>query len=453
MWSYAREEACAAKTTEAGIAARWVVVGLLGAALLAHSRQVAGADVTVTVNPWGAPTVMEFDPTKNPGPPADPAKPGDLPGPPVDKNGDPLIPSGEDAVTVPNLDQTFKFTDLKASDGKVKLTGISVTVSGNSTIYLPTGAGADLKAHEMGHDALCKDEYNLSAMTKITAALTGLIGKTYASEAAAKGAIEEAKEKHGDGAVVQQMNVLNEKFDTLTNHGTSTKVNSNQGVQMAIQERNKAPAPGQAPAHPAPNGPTTGSSKDPACVSYDATTGQLSFGGNLGLSFTGNPLDPLIGRGVFAIQPTIVVGPIFNGTILLADTELTITDALTGGTFLDGFVFQMAYMPSTLPGYAGMIQGYLDIPPSFAGGIDNAIGSDFLAGMRAASDSGQQTTFWFYSVRPLFDARGTPLIDDTGSPGTLILGVAERGFIRQPTRPPKPPTTRPRNGRNTTRRS
>jgi hypothetical protein len=94
--------------------------------------------------------------------------------------------------------------------------------------------------------------------------------------------------------------------------------------------------------------------------------------------------------------------------VLLADVPIKIFDGFTGDTLLDGYLLQVAYMPSTLAGYPGMIQGYLDIPPQWARGIRNTIGSPFLNNLQAASNLGMQTTVWIFPSAPLFD--GTTIV-------------------------------------------
>jgi hypothetical protein len=68
---------------------------------------------------------------------------------------------------------------------------------------------------------------------------------------------------------------------------------------------------------------------------------------------------------------------VWEGVNQLADGMVRSLNATTGAE--NGFISQIpAYMPSTLPGFAGMIEGYPDIPPAFTGDLDNSVGSSSL---------------------------------------------------------------------------
>jgi len=162
----------------------------------------------------------------------------------------------------------------------------------------------------------------------------------------------------------------------------------------------------------------------PARVFFDNTTSQLSFGGDLLITDTNNPIDSIIGRGKFQVDPLIAIGPMDNGSIHLSDTEVQIVDNLTGDTLLNAFLLEVAYMPSTLPGFTGMIQGYIDIPPDFAGSIYDTIVSEFLQGMSAQRDKNGLPMLWFYANQPLFDSAGNSLISETGVTGNLKLAIS-----------------------------
>ena len=228
------------------------------------------------------------------------------------------------------------------------------------------------------------------------------------------------------------MGTSGEKYDKLTNHGRNDQVDpkTNQpidtptGIAMTKDERAKAPPAGQAPSTPDTTKPTGSTAPDPARVFFNPANSQLSFGGDLLITHTNSPVDSILGRGQFQIDPLIVIGPTDNGAIHLSDTAgAGILDTQTGQTLLDGFLLEAAYMPSTLPGFAGMIQGYVDIPPDFVGGTNNIIGSSFLQDISATSAAGGQPTFWFYADQPLFDAQGNSLIPEIGATGSMKFGV------------------------------
>ncbi len=98
-------------------------------------------------------------------------------------------------------------------------------------------------------------------------------------------------------------------------------------------------------------------------------------------------------------------------------------------------------LDSNLEGFAGMIQGFLDVPPAFAEGTDNTIGSAFLADIQAAADAGEDTTFWFYTSTALLDSLGDPMAAGGGTmplggpaaSGTPITGSMKLGVALVPT--------------------
>ena len=102
-----------------------------------------------------------------------------------------------------------------------------------------------------------------------------------------------------------------------------------------------------------------------------------------------------------------------------------------GDVLMDAVLYELTYMPSTVPGYAGMIQGGLDIPPVFAGGINNTLNSTFLDAMVTASAVGEPTMFWFFADEALFDNEGGSLIPLTGITGAFefAVGVPEPSSI------------------------
>ena len=200
---------------------------------------------------------------------------------------------------------------------------------------------------------------------------------------------------------------------------------------MVLAERD-APPPGKKPGKPDTSKQWGFTAPDPARVFFDPLTDRLSLGGDVLITHTANPLDPIRGRGAFEFDPMLVIGPAANGSIHLADTAFRIRDTFTGELLLDGYLLEVGYMPSTLPGFAGMIQAFLDIPPVFAGGISNTIASDLLDGLAAASFSGDAPTVWFYADLPLFDPGGQSQIGLPGVTGNLKAGFSDFRFVPEP---------------------
>lgn len=417
--------------TNKGRCSAWkTAVGCMLLLLLLPARWAVAADTSVTVQPWGATQTNYFDPAKPAGAAADPSKPGDLPGPPVDEKGAPLLKPGEAGAAVYKVDANFRYRG-SAAGGKVTITGVDAVVSGSTVIYLPSGATQQLIDHENGHDTLYREEYANNAQKKVSQSIANLVGSQYANEADAVAAITSAVKNRGTGSIKQQMDISVAKFDRVTNKGnndlvdptTGKVVDTPAGIAMTRAEWAKAPPAGQAPGKPAENKPQAATAPDPARVFFDQTTSRLSFGGDLDLKYTSTALDPITERGLLQVDSLIAIGPLENGGIHLSDTVLRIIDQQSNETLLIAYLLQVAYLPSSLPGFSGMMQGFLDIPPDFAEGIRNTIGSEFLAAMSAASARGEQTSFWFFADQPLFDQRGDSLIGQTGVSGSAKIGI------------------------------
>ncbi len=154
-------------------------------------------------------------------------------------------------------------------------------------------------------------------------------------------------------------------------------------------------------------------------------TQKLTFAGDKLIDLTEDPEDPILGRGEVNLGAMVRIGLRTNGTVSLSDTDLRIVDSTNGDVLLNGFVFEAAHMPSSVPGFPFVIQAYLDIPPASVGGIQNTIGSAFLAGLQQVSEQGHLTMLWFYPDQPLFDVNGEVQIPPTGMTGLFLIGVAE----------------------------
>lgn len=314
-----------------------------------------------------------------------------------------------------------------------------VTAKGHTRIRVPTDADATLTGHEAGHDALNKNEYDKNAKRKVDEAFKGFNGMKFKGDGAtdaerqasalAKATAESDKRKlQAQDAIQAQMNTLGQKFDSLTSNGTSTTTNTAEGKRQAIAERDKAPdadKQGYVPSSHDPFASGTGR------AIFDLPGSRISLAGAGALasieqtSFLG---DPLVNRGLFQIDPLVVIGLTDSGAVHLSDTTLRLIDQLTGQTLLTAFLFEVAYKPSTLPDFAGMVQAYLDLPPDFTGALDNFIGSPFLNGLRQAASAGRMTTFWFFAQDDLFDAAGKPVADSSGL-AMIGIGIPEPGGL------------------------
>ncbi|OGF09259.1 MAG: hypothetical protein A2W00_07345 [Candidatus Eisenbacteria bacterium RBG_16_71_46] len=409
--AHPRTARCARATACAAVLLAW---------LLLPAGPAAADGVTVT--PWGPPDTETFDHN-------DP--PGDL-------------PEGENGDAAPDVQWSATAYGGTWNPGTSTLTITSAgdfTLSGHTNIRLPDNADATLTGHENGHDRLSKDEYDRLAKKKVEDALKGFVGMSFVGTGATDAdRLQSAKDqataerdkrmKRAIDAIKQQMDVLNDKYDDLTEHGSSPTVDTPTGETKAKEEQAKAPPAGSAPVEPDPS--KQESESHGMRMDFDEPTQKLVCGGFGIIDVTRTPFDPIYNRGRIALDSLIHVGTQLNGTIRLSDTRLQIIDMQNGDTLMNAYLLEPAYMPSHAPGYTAMIQGYLDVPPAWAGGVRNTINSPFLSGMQAASDAGWPTTAWIYTQAPLFDANGEPVIPPSGVPVTVVLGVGPAAVPAMP---------------------
>ena len=353
-----------------------------------------------------------------------------------DPNSPPVGLSGEkaDAKTSVSLSGTFS-TGFNPQTQKFFVEGVDpVELSSQTVIRQPSNADDQLKKHELGHHTLSKNEYEARAAKKIDDALCGFKGMTFtgagntfqqrAADAEKQAQAEyDRRLKRAKEAIESQMKTLSAKYDSLTDHGKSPTVDTDKGTKEALKERDRAPKAGSnlwTPDREKPFATVSG-----ATLFYDTATDVLTFNGNLLFDTAADAADPILGTGRAVVGPIIAIGPQTNGTVHLSDTTFDILDSGSGDVLLNAFLFELAYTPSSLPEFPGMIQGYLDIPPPFAShGISNTIGSPFLDGLQQANLANELTSFWFYTDRPVFDAEGRALLDESGATGQLVAGVA-----------------------------
>ena len=372
---------------------RHISLALAVSSLVAASSLRVLGQVTVTPNPYGSPTT-------NPFPPGSP--PGDLkPGESADATANVTLDAGDNGVTL-----------VQNGDGTFSITKITATASGSTTIRQPANADDDLKNHELGHDMLFKNEYDKNTKRKAEAALGELLGKKFASQADAEKAFNDALAK-ATNAIKQQMQTLTDKYDKLTHHGDGTGETTDKGKADALKERDNAKPAGQNPQTPNNKGPKGQSNNFHS--SLDPGTDTIHFQ-TATITNPAAPSDPINTRGQLVIQPLIRIGLQSNGTTLLTDGHIQIVDGPTGNLLLDGFLFEAAIMPSSLPGYSQMIQSYLDIPPDLANGISNSINSPLLAQMDAAAAAGTPFDFWFFT--------NGSLTSPEGAAGDMVIGAA-----------------------------
>jgi hypothetical protein len=423
--------------------APWVAVFAL--TLLVTSAVIASAGVVVT--PWGPRDVREFPP-----------------GSPPTK---PPLPPGEDADATPwvgwgggEVDGTWNSAD---STYTIDSLG-DITLDGHTLIRVPSNADSALRAHESGHDSLNHYEYDQNAKKKVEEAMRGFVGMKFKgagatnaereADALAQVKAERARRmERARDAILEQMGCLSGTYDDLTDHGRSPTIDTNQGIAEAIAEHYLVLPAGLIPLGPDPSESHCGTLGEDQALFDDGTQNLLVLGSGL-IHEAQFPMDPIVGRGAIRLDHFVLIGAKENGTVHLADTHVQIVDMVTGDSLLNGCLVEAAYMPSNVPGYPGMIQACLVFLPPWAHGIQNTIGSPFLAGMEAADAMGELTMAWLYSTAPLFDPLGNCLIPPEGVPLALTLGVSSSrpGAVENPPTPGRPGLiVYPQPGRGTVR--
>lgn len=431
-------------------ASNWILLIVLAA--FVNPAIADDDDVPVNVTPWPAPTEERFGPNEIPDD----------------------IPEGEDAVAKGNVSLTggnYTFT-IDNTTGKATIKTVAVVnVSGGTTIKLPKDAGDEptseesaLKEHEIGHDTLNKKEYE-SAAKKVKAAMKGFKGMMFPGKGAtpelrnadatkqATAELTKRLDKARNG-ILNQMETLSVKYDKLTEHGAGKgdgkekdedgnikTVSTEVGIKMALAEKAKANAAGKGAF--IPNFDTPFAVADAAPVEIDRSTDLISFASDMDITGAFDPGDPIL-NATLNVGDMQAIGLQDNGTLLIADTNLQIV-GIGGELLMDAVLFELAYMTSVDPAFGGMIQGFLDVPPVFAGGIDPDFGSDFLNGMLAATDAGNYTMFTLFTPELSFDSFGNLTSDGFNGkialsravpePSTLVLfvfGFAVLGLLKLP---------------------
>ncbi len=387
----------------------------------------------VIVKPWnnnndGKPTIEEFDDPSTLQPPI-----------PEDMDADALAKigcsGGDPAITVKSDNDNCTAT----------LTGISdITITGFTHIRIPRNANKALKEHELGHDELYKYEYDLMAKAKMEAAVRELLN----TEIKVAGTWPDCKadllKKIKDlrdsmlksvlKSIKTQMEVLGEYYDHMTDYGKSQTCDTETGVRETkrIEQtlRGHASIVIKAIVNllgsffyyviPDTSVPNAGSDQDQRSY-YDNDTRQFSLSSYQPISYATDPADPIIDRGLISIAPMPKIGITENGMTWLTDTRVQIMDEVDSTVLLDGLLLDIMYIQSTIPDFAGLVQGCLAIPPEWAGGVNNTIGSEFLAGM-ADVNAPRVPLVCFFANDPLFDENGQSLMPPEGVTGDLRIG-------------------------------
>ncbi len=219
----------------------------LAIVLLASTANAAEGNVEVTLAPIPAAEERPFDARKPPGTEADADKPGDLPGPPVNEDGKPLIGPQETACTVYDFaaqETSFNFDGDARS--RITITSVNVTLSGTIVIHLPKNAHRRLIEHERGHDVLARYAYVRIAESEVNKVLRGFVGRSYLPRPgkSAKQVAEEVfygRLAKAGAAIQARTDALSEEYDRLTDHGRSRRVDTKRGIEQAKEWFEKGP--------------------------------------------------------------------------------------------------------------------------------------------------------------------------------------------------------------------
>ena len=128
-----------------------------------------------------------------------------------------------------------------------------VTLAGHTTIRVPEHVSDTLRAHEYGHDALNANEYFRSARVlfgEATRALTGMkfTGEGNDDDARRRDAWAKANAERdrllneATAKLTERMDALSDLYDDATAHGRSRLVNTQRGIEIALQKRDHPPA-------------------------------------------------------------------------------------------------------------------------------------------------------------------------------------------------------------------
>ena len=211
----------------------------LAAALFAKVVSAADGNVEVTAAPIPAAEERRFDPRKPPGTDADASRPGDLPGPPADEDGKPLIRPPETACTVYDVrSQESSFNFEGDARSRITITSVSITLSGTIVIHLPKNARRQLIEHERGHDVLARYAYGRIVELEVKKALRGFVGRSYLPRPGkdAKQLAEEVFYRRlakAASTIQARIDALSGEFDRLTQHGRSRRVGTKTGIEQA----------------------------------------------------------------------------------------------------------------------------------------------------------------------------------------------------------------------------
>ncbi|MFA5554468.1 MAG: hypothetical protein WDA68_07950 [Phycisphaerae bacterium] len=333
-------------------------------------------------------------------------------------------------------------TSASFSDPNYQFSDIKINVTGYTYIREPNNCDPNLHAHELGHEELNRYEWNKNAKKKIEEELKDLDKEIFKGEgSSAKARKKDARNKAyaelqarldlAYKKIFEQMKVLNEYYDKVTDHNRNG-VSAADGVKET-KERFDNVSPEEykniKPRETSKAKPGIGFGgifSDP-CSPFGTT-----FWPPIPLSDvndSGVTDDTIEYRGLVDIDGFMTIGKSDNGIIELTDTALRITDSLDPCTvFLRAYIVNPQYRTSNNPMFASMIQGSLLIPLAPAECVNNVIASVWLDNIQQAAEANEYLSFWFYAEEELYDEDGNWIHGSGGVVGQLTLGIGMEVF-------------------------
>lgn len=313
---------------------------------------------------------------------------------------------------------------IEGEPGSYRVVDATGTITHDPEIRLPESCdnkNNDLYKHEMGHHKIAKHEYDKLAVAKTADAMVGLKSKTFPTKRAA--ALEAYRVIGGLAQKIEsEIMTLQRTYDTMTKEGTASTPTADDAYERLTNGVSSAPQAGTTYTCPYPHAPVVGIGEPPA---VEFVNGDLHFTGDRVLDYSNNPADPLVKFGSIQIADMTPIGVTPSGAIRLTDATFEIL-APSGSPLVRGLLVQVGYSPSSVPGFAGMIQAALWIMPPEFGGVDTTLASPMLDEMAAAGAADRLMTFWFFADNALFTPEGDPAL--TRLPAPRSTGVVKVGY-------------------------
>jgi hypothetical protein len=385
---------------------------ILGTILIVLDLQVTGSALTVNTQSWGDPNITTFPPGSPP-----PGMQGD-----ADEN--------------PEVNVWGTFKAVRTGKNTAKAVNVVVDANGRTHIRMPADADPNLRAHEDGHDRVNESEYNRKAKKKIEEAFRGFEEpRTFPPGTTPEQMLEAIQKDFNERrnkaakAIIDQMDEAGKRYDApdLTDGGHNTAMAPEEAAKKVEEESEKAEKKKEQ--HNNKETPTSEEEAKKAIGGTDAKKKQqdeqkIVFEPNTVPVNATDSADTINGRGTIELGEITPLGNDGPGVVYCADSHIRLLDmAEPNGLFFEAGLYAVRIAPATLPGYAQMLQGVLNVWE-----VDNAIGSDFLAYVQQADEQDKYLSLWFYATEPMVDEDGRWIAAGNVA-GQVIITVASDADI------------------------